>query len=218
MMSEFDKTFSKEHIRACCFPRSEIPYHDDKEKFIGVDLAIGQKSSAKYTVLFCLAFDEEKKRRYPIEIRRGKYSSPDTARELIDMYNETQPIAAVVENNFYQQAIIDWLEDLEGVDMNIEPFTTGANQKRSLDFGVPAMATDFQNGRWMIPLEEGEFDWDVEKGCGCSICIWIEELLQYPYGTYTDTVLASYLAVQGSKKYSSEGISGKGGFASWSIG
>ena len=218
MMSEFDKTFNKEHIRACCFPRDEIPYHDDKEKYIGVDLAIGQKSGAKYTVLFCLAFDEEKKRRYPVEIRRGKFSSPDTARELIEMYNDIQPIAAVVENNFYQQAIIDWLEDLEGIDMNIEPFTTGAQQKRSLDFGVPAMATDFQNGRWMVPMEDDEFDWELEKGCGCSICIWIEELLQYPYGTYSDTVLACYLAVQGSKKYSSEGINSRGGFASWSMG
>ncbi len=217
VMSDFDKTFNKEHIRSCCFARTDMPYIEDKEKFIGVDLAIGQKKSAKYTVLFCLAFDEEKKVRYPVEIRRGRFSSPDTARELIDMYNETSPVAAIVENNFYQQAIIDWLEDLEGVELNIEPFTTGAQQKKSLDFGVPAMATDFQNGRWMIPMEDDEFDWELEKGCGCNICTWIEELLQYPYATYSDTVLACYLAVQGSKKYSSEGAN-HGGFASWSIG
>ena len=123
----------------------------------------------------------------------------------------------VVENNFYQQAIIDWLEDLQGVELNIEPFTTGSQQKKSLEFGVPAMATDFQNRRWMIPLEEGEYDWEKESGCGCDICTWITELIQYPYGTCTDTVMACYLAVQGSKKYTAEGA-GSGGFASWNIG
>jgi hypothetical protein len=217
MMSDFDKVFNKDNIKACCVSRQDMPYIDNLEKFIGVDLAIGQGKSSKYTVLFGLAFDEEKKIRYPIEIRRGKFSSPDTARELIDMYNEVAPVAAVVENNFYQQAIIDWLDDLQGVEMNIEPFTTGSQQKKSLDFGVPAMATDFQNGRWVIPMEEDEYDWELEKGCGCNICHWITELLQYPYGTYSDAVMACYLAVQGSKKYSNEGV-GKGGFASWQMG
>jgi hypothetical protein len=186
------------------------------DKYIGVDLAIGTKKKSKYSVLFGLAYDEEKKIRYPVEIRRGKFSSPDTARELIDMYDDIQPQCAVVENNFYQQAIIDWLEDMEGVDMNIEPFTTGSNQKKSLDFGVPAMATDFQNNRWVIPMEEDEYDWELEQGCGCNICNWVTELLQYPYGTYSDAVMASYLAVQGSKKYSNEGT-GRGGFASWNM-
>ena len=216
MMSDFDKVFDKDLIKSCCFSREDMPYTGDKEKFIGVDLAIGQTKSAKYTVLFGLAFDEEKKIRYPIEIRRGKFSSPDTARELIDMNQEIQPVCSVVENNFYQQAIIDWIEDLQGIELNIEPFTTGSQQKKSLDFGVPAMATDFQNGRWMIPLEEDEYDWELEKGCGCNICHWITELIQYPYGTYSDIVMACYLAVQGSKKYSSEGA-GRGGFASWNI-
>ncbi len=69
----------------------------------------------------------------------------------------------------------------------------------------------------MIPLEEGEYDWEKESGCGCNTCNWITELLQYPYGTYSDIVMASYLAVQGSKKYSAEGA-GSGGFASWNMG
>lgn len=217
MMSDFDKVFQPEWIKQCCYPRDAMPNTDNLERFIGVDLAIGQTKSAKYSVLFGLAYDPEKKMRYPLDIRRGKFSSPDTARELIDQYNELNPTCAVVENNFYQQAIIDWLEDLQGIELNIEPFTTGSQQKKSLEFGVPAMATDFQNRRWMIPLEEGEFDWDTETGCGCDICTWITELIQYPYGTCTDTVMASYLAVQGSKKYTAEGI-GSGGFASWNIG
>jgi hypothetical protein len=216
MMSDFDKVFNKDILQRCCTPRANMPDIKDLDKYIGVDLAIGTKKKSKYSVLFGLAYDEEKKIRYPVEIRRGKYSSPDTARELIDMYDEIQPQCAVVENNFYQQAIIDWLEDMEGVDMNIEPFTTGSNQKKSLDFGVPAMATDFQNNRWVIPMEEDEYDWELEQGCGCNICNWVTELLQYPYGTYSDVVMASYLAVQGSKKYSNEGT-GRGGFASWNM-
>ena len=217
MMSDFDKVFQPEWIKQCCYPRSAMPNTDNLERFIGVDLAIGQTKSAKYSVLFGLAYDSEKKIRYPLDIRRGKFSSPDTARELIDQYNELNPTCAVVENNFYQQAIIDWLEDLQGVELNIEPFTTGSQQKKSLEFGVPAMATDFQNRRWMIPLEEDEYNWETETGCGCDICTWITELIQYPYGTCTDTVMACYLAVQGSKKYTAEGA-GSGGFASWNIG
>ncbi len=123
----------------------------------------------------------------------------------------------VVENNFYQQSLIDWLEDLSGIELPIEPFTTGASQKKSLDFGVPSMATDFQNNRWMIGLDAGEFDWELDKGCGCSTCVWLEEMLDYPYGTYTDTVIGSYLAREGSRKWAGEGAVNSG-FAQWEIG
>ncbi len=218
VVTDFDKVFNRDFLRKCCVPRSELPKNlDELPKFTGVDLAIGQTKSAKYTVIYTLAYDEENKLRYPIDIRRAKLSSPDTAREILAVAEELSPEMFVVENNFYQQALIEWLEDLSGIELPIEPFTTGANQKKSLDFGIPSMATDFQNERWMIGVDEGEFDWSLDKGCGCSTCVWLEEMLDYPYGTFTDTVIGGYLAREGSRKWAGEGAA-NAGFAQWEIG
>lgn len=217
VVTDFDKVFNRESIRRCCVPRDSLPKNIyDLPKFTGVDLAIGQSRAAKYTVIFTLAFDEEKKIRYPIDIRRERLSSPDTAREILDVADQFSPEMIVVENNFYQQSLIDWLEDLSGIELPIEPFTTGASQKRSLDFGVPSMSTDFQNGRWVIGLDEGEFDWDLDRGCGCSTCQWLEEMLDYPYGTFSDTVIGGYLAREGSRKWAGDAV-GNTGFATWEI-
>jgi hypothetical protein len=217
VITDFDKVFNKATIKSCCVDRELIPKNvNELPKFTGVDLAIGQTKSAKYTVIFTLAYDEENKVRYPVDIRRGKFSSPDTAREILDVAEQFSPEMFVVENNFYQQSLIDWLEDLSGIELPIEPFTTGAQQKKSLDFGVPSMATDFQNHRWAIGIDEGEFDWEVDRGCGCDMCTWIIEMLDYPYATFSDTVIASYLAREGSRKWAQESTSNSG-FAEWLI-
>jgi len=165
---------------------------DGYEKYTGVDLAIGKSASANFTVIFTIAITDDGKR-IPVEIKRGQMTSPETARALVATYEEFEPRCIMVENNFYQQALIDWLQDLK-ISIPIIPYFTGG-QKSDPNIGLPSLADEFDRGEWIIPAKH-----DFQEDCKCSTCIWIEELVNYPHGKRDDTVIASWLAREAFRK------------------
>jgi hypothetical protein len=182
--------------------------------FTGVDLGIGQGAEHKPSVIFTIAVaDGEDENipsgtRIPLDIRRGRWNSPDTARQLVDVYNEYRPDIIMVENNYYQQALIDWIRDLQGVDLPIEGHYTGS-QKMHPDYGIPLLASEFERDLWVIPMKQKH-----SVGCDCTYCLWIQEMMNYSSGAAsTDLVMACWFAQRGAKRMESY----SGGYGVWNV-
>lgn len=178
-------------------------------KYCGVDLGIGKERHNKPSVVVTIAVSNgfhgiPRGTRIVLDIRRGKWTSPDTARQLVAVYDEYRPEIIKVENNYYQQALIDWLKDLEGISLPIEAHFTGS-QKMDLDQGIPLLASEFERGMWIIPLQTEHSD-----ECSCNVCLLVRELLDwYPGASSTDLVMSAWMAQRAAKMV--EGFSG--GFA-----
>lgn len=157
--------------------------------FVGVDLA-GPKRVGN--VIFAAALDPSSHRRYPLEVLTGAWTSPETARQLAGVASRHQNLRHImVENNGYQQAIIDWIRS-SPVDHSfwykIESFTTGMN-KSAPDVGLPSLEIEFKNKAWVVPA--GEFEGHPPT-CRCGWCTWVAETTDYPLGQATDTVMAMW--------------------------
>ena len=133
--------------------------------YTGVDLAIGHTASAAYSVIFTIAVDGNKIR-YPVEIKRGRMNSPEVARAILATYEQLQPDTVLVENNMYQQALIDWLQELSKIPL--KPYYTGA-QKKDYEIGVSSLSVEFENMQWCLPKVKHREECD----CGfCSKSFW----------------------------------------------
>lgn len=183
-------------------------------KYSGVDLGIGQTEEHKPSVIFTVAVadgsDESipEGTRIPIDIRRGNWNSPDTARQLVEMYSELRPEVIKVENNYYQQALIDWIGDIQNIDLPLQPHFTGS-QKLHPQHGIPLLAAEFERDRWHIPMRSPHDD-----VCNCTICQWIKEMLDYSIDAKsTDLVMACWFSQRGIK----EAEMFSGGYGVWSV-
>ena len=160
--------------------------------FIGVDLA-GPKRPG--TVLFAVALNPVDQRRYPIDIQCGSWTSPETAKRLAQMHDRNPNTRFImVENNGYQQALIDWIRHSQDVTKNfyykVESFTTGAN-KNAPEVGLPSLEVEFKNKAWVVPIDEFG---GHSPTCKCGWCTWNSETVDYPMGATTDTVMAMWFA------------------------
>jgi len=146
--------------------------------------------------------------RIVIDIRRGRWNSPDTARQLVELNDELRPEIIRVENNYYQQAIIDWIRDIRGVDLPLEPHFTGS-QKMHPEYGIPLLAAEFERDRWVVPYKEKH-----PSECNCGFCMWINEMLTYSPGSQsTDLVMACWFAQRAARDMETF----SGGFGVWTV-
>lgn len=166
--------------------------------FAGVDLA-GPKRPGN--VIFVVALETGTMRRYPLEVIVGSWTSPELAREIAGV-NIRHPNLRIimVENNGYQQALIDWVRS-SPVDHSfwykIEPFTTGANKNAQL-IGLPSLEIEFKNRAWVVPADEFS---GHSVTCRCGWCTWVSEVDNYPMSATTDTVMAMWFAREGIAKW-----------------
>jgi len=156
---------------------------DKMEKFVGVDLALSETGA--YTVLFEIGVEANIK--YPLKIYRGRWSSPQTANMIKTVFAIDKPIFCV-ENNGYQQSLIQWMEAL-GMNIPVLTYTTGLN-KADISLGLPSIAIEMDKGMWKVPMGGREHP----ANCACPICNWLSELASYPIGKYDDTVMAMLFA------------------------
>jgi len=171
--------------------------------YIGVDLAISKAETADYTILFVMAFDPDSHMKVPMEIIRGHFTGPETARHIMRLNKKWNPDMIFVENNAYQQSILDWIDVLPSWEPGwsiptIRGFTTG-RQKRDEYIGLPSMAAEFESGSWTIfnhrnPLTNGA------ESCGCPMCTFIDELTSYPVGKHDDTIMGAWFAREAARE------------------
>lgn len=162
---------------------------------IGVDLSSKTRPG---TVLTVLGIDEQGFKS-PIEIIYGKFTSPETVKQLAALDHVYNPVVIKVENNAYQNAIIEWIgEDKEKYPFwsKVQPFTTGA-QKSDPEKGLPALEVEFSNKGWIIPGMEFK---DHEPNCKCGWCLFFKEFRDYGISPTTDCVMASWFAWSGIRQ------------------
>lgn len=158
--------------------------------FMGVDLAGKTRPG---NVIFTAAVDPISQKRYPLEIACGNWSSPETARRLSEThsrYPNTRHI--MVENNGYQQAIVDWIQSSPSDHSfwyKIESYTTTSTSKHHLELGMPSLEVEFKNKAWVIPQDEFM---NHVLTCQCGWCTWRTEMRDYPMSATTDTVMATW--------------------------
>ena len=195
-ISREDAVFNRENIEAC------IVYNDPKyyrEKcdyvIIGVDLAISQKKTAANTAIFVMGVIKEKNKLVALHAEYGKWTSPETVNAITKNFEDWKADIIVVENNQYQEALIQWLNEFNRELPVQTHFTTSA--KHDPEIGLPSMALEFERKKWIIPI--GKLPHDVD--CKCGKCKWIEELTMYPFGETSDIVMASYFAREYWRKH-----------------
>ena len=163
-----------------------------------------QKYRRCFNVIYVLAIDENK-RRIPIHIRRFQARSPETARLVLDAYNLFKPEVILIESNA-QTALAEWLGEMS--KLPIRTYFTHTDNKNDSEIGVNSLRTEFENRMWRLP------SYHHEEDCKCDFCIWQQEMLSYPFGRFSDTVMACWLAREGIRLHIT-GVESAGGFSIW---
>jgi len=191
-LSEEESVFPERIIAVCReagkqWAPGQIEAPSEWPRYIGVDLASSMGRKAAYTVAFVIAVGPDTKR-YPIEIERARLSFDQTVELVARLWVMHRPIQVRVENNAYQDALLQHLRARYPA-MPIVGHTTG-KQKADEEIGLPGLATTMANGGWVIPSGGEPHAGD----CICPWCAWVAELRSYPVGQYSDTVMAMWLA------------------------
>ena len=103
-----------------------------------------------------------------------------------------------VENNAYQQALIDWTQTKGFDTIPIIAFTTG-KQKSDAEIGLPALDVQFERHLWRFYIPKHEV------GCRCTWCQFVREMKNYPVYDTSDFVMSFWFAERALSKYHSSG-------------
>jgi hypothetical protein len=158
--------------------------------YVGVDLS---SDSRPGNFIVSIALDPVTQRRYPVDVRYGAWKSPETAGQITQVDGQHVVDAITVENNAYQQSIIDWsTEDKQRFPwwVKVEAHTTGKN-KADPTYGLPGMEVEFKNKAWAICSAQWE---GHPPTCACAWCEWARQMSMYPRGNQTDAVMATWFA------------------------
>ena len=187
-ISELDTIFNFETILMGAGDDA-IP-QPDWDYFVGVDLSPAISSTGSYSVIFIIGVDprDERCTRHVVDIIRNRNKAPEVMSQIIDVYNHYKPRCIMVENNAYQQAMIDFLR-AKNADIPVIGYRTGS-QRLDLKQGVPSLAPLFARGLFRYPIDVSH----LSSPCNCPFCTWINELKLFPGGEFTDTVMAMWLA------------------------
>lgn len=165
--------------------------------YIGVDLS---SKSRPGNAIVAIGLEPPTMRRYVLEVRYGAWSSPDTASALADVCSHHNVQWIMVENNAYQQSIIDWVKKEKGQFqywMKVQPFTTGAG-KADPQYGLPGLEVEFKNDSWVVPYSEYE---GHPTTCECDWCHLDSEVRYYPRAATSDGVMAMWFAWSAANKW-----------------
>lgn len=188
--AEGEKPFDPEYIRAAII-HANLPTNAPAI-FIGVDLSSKKRPG---NVIFVLGLFGTTRR--VLSIDRGAWTSPQTAEKIVAAINKWKPIAVLVENNAYQNSLIEWIEALyPEYAAPIEGLFTG-RQKADEELGIPGLAAEMKAGKWEIPFDPGHA---IGLGCQCPRCVFVAEMEDYP-ATKADVLMAAWFARAGVLKY-----------------
>jgi hypothetical protein len=190
-MSDEERTFPEYSLeKSFDFTRADIGDDIDDEwtTYAGVDLASAFGRKNAWTVIWTLALNPHDNRLYPKEMYRRRMSFPDTIAAIVAQYHKHNWRLGKVENNAYQQAVIDAIAELDKT-IPLEPFTTGAN-KADEKVGLPGMAVAFEKRKFAIPAARFPLAPDDPS----LIAIFLNELRTHPGGEFSDTIMAYWFA------------------------
>jgi len=176
---------------------------DDSDKIAvnfvtGVDLSSQKRPG---NVIFTMAVVQDEGVMVPVDIRSGKWTSPEVADNIVEVYRLYRPMAIYVENNALQEAILQWIaQEIKRNNipsMPIEGFMTG-KQKSNPVIGVPGMEIELKNNMWKFCTKDIDTH---DTLCDCPWCNWIREMKLYPFSDTTDYIMAMWFAREAARKY-----------------
>ena len=171
--------------------------------YTGVDLSSSKRPG---NAIFTLRVDPATQRRYPIDIRHGRWRSDETAAQIAEVYRMYRPLVIKVENNAYQEAILDWIKrETGGHDFwtVLEATTTTGGTKAHAEYGLPGLQVEFKNEAWVIPHDHYA---QHPVSCPCSWCLWDREMQNHPMAASDDIAMSAWFSRQGAVDY--EGYTG----------
>jgi hypothetical protein len=172
-----------------------IPQKDRVFVVSGVDLSSVKRRG---NAIFTLGVRNDYKR-VPLDIRIGAWTSPEVAYQLAEVNFAYKPNIIIVENNGYQQSIIQWIQaSPKKYDFwtKVVSYNTG-KQKWSDEMGLPSLESEFSVGSWIIPIKERHL-----PDCVCAWCLWINEMRSYTrlYGE-SDILMAAWFCREAIRIY-----------------
>lgn len=158
--------------------------------FTGVDLAVQQHAAADLTSIFTLAVLPNGDR-VVCAIESGRWTAPEILKRIVDHHVRFGSLC-VVENVAAQDYLVQLLRAHTPVP--VRGFATG-KQKASPEFGVEALAAEFEAKKWIIPSGKGG------KQRSKEVDAWLLELVNYePPPAHTgDRLMASWFAREGAR-------------------
>lgn len=168
--------------------------------YTGFDPAIGKYRTAKFCAHMTIALGSCSKPGHEqciwvIDLERDQMSLPHQVEMIFDKHERYNAFVSMIEANSYQQGLLDELNRRgkeSGAPIKTEPHYTTKQTKPDPELGVPAMSPHFENGLIHIPYGNPE---SMRK-----MQIFIDELVQYPGGNTTDTVMAFWFAWRKAKE------------------
>lgn len=195
-LSDDETLFKEEFIRQCISENDVLHFpgpYKIKERFprsykvfMGVDLAIAaSKSKGDYFTITTIVTDKDYFKKQIVGFYRSRGLSFNAQiTKIQDLAEFYQPNRIVVENNAYQDAIVQELH--RTTDLPVEAFTTHSVNKYDMEDGLPRLSLDFEKGKWVIPYGD-----DLTKE---QMNIMINELTAYPVGTHDDSIMSLWFA------------------------
>ena len=171
---------------------------EDWPTYGGVDLASALGKKNAWTIIFTLAKNPHTDKLHIKEIYRKRMKFPEIMKVMVEQYRKHNWRQCLVENNQFQQAVIDALADVDHT-MPVESFTTGVN-KANEQVGLPAMSVDFAKSRFAIPAAKFPLAPDDLSMLG----IFMNELRTHPGGEFSDTIMACWFAWTAAKRASGD--------------
>jgi len=172
-------------------------------KYIGVDVGLRAEGHGSYSSIFVLAVNPQNGSYWTLDVFRTKCTATELLELIVDVGQSYKPELVYVENNAFQQALIEFLDERR-LGFSVQGFTT-TTRKNDSTIGIPALASRFRNGQWVTIHDHPE-----EIGtCECAKCHWVRELSEWPGCKFGDTVMAMWLATRAAAAdYPSYGLEG----------
>lgn len=197
-LSDEEALFREEFVKRCVDPTLSMIHMDavkirDKiprshNCYMGVDLAIATaKSKGDYFVITTIVCDQSGSFKRIANIHRNRgMTFNEQLNTIIRHANYFEPRLIVVENNAYQEALVQELS--RTTDHPIQAFTTHAVNKNDIEDGLPRLSLDFEKGKIQIPMKD---DYSREMAT-----ILINELTSYPIAVHDDCIMSLWFATK----------------------
>lgn len=198
-ITEDERTFPSfsDCIKYGITPEQASPVNDRIFTVTALDLS-GHKRSGN--VIATVGVRGSDFKRVMLDIRSDKWTAPMVAKELTKVDKLFHPHIILVENNGYQESLIQWIRELPGQYdfwMKVQPYQTG-KQKWSDDIGLPSLESEFSVGAWIVALGSPT---DHLAECKCTWCTWVNDMRDYPQVEDADTIMAMWFCREAIRLY-----------------
>lgn len=158
----------------------------------GFDPAAGGTRHAKFCAHMTVAMGSCKDHErclWVLDLERGQYTLPQQVDLVLQKHAEFSATKSKIEANSFQVGLEQAVRlkmDQEGLAYLVEPHYTNRVNKPDPELGVQAMAPWFEQGKVHIPWADPTSKRKMRQ--------FVDELVQYPDGRTTDTVMAFWFA------------------------